>query len=331
MDSIQHKEKNEKLIEVLREISDEIDFSEENFLVYYNKFREIYITDFRHDYSEVSRFLFSIVPTYDARVMLAEVVKDIYNVSSYLDEDEESCTTQSLRRLNDHINLENIRMTELERISREANSASEIASDVISEISDYQDKLMQLNDKIKNSELAINRVDDKMKSSSIDSITILSIFAGIVITFTGGLSFISNALSGINRVEPYRLAIFILMIGIVMFNAIFLLLYMLGKITGRYTGSSYGCIKVRKQCNSRSFSCYIIKYPHIAWFNMAGIIGIAISYYLSIVDRFDVITKILNKQYSWLWTIVLSSLILFLVITTISIRMKKVKCKKLKS
>lgn len=327
MDSIKHKEKNEDLIEVLKEISNEENFTEENFLIYYNKFQQIYCIDFRHDYSEVSRFLFSITSNYDERTMLAALIKSIYDYSAGQDKEEESSTTHSLRKLNDHINLEIIRMIEIERISQQATSASEVAAGAIDEIRNYEEELKDIEEKIKHSQNSIEKIDYKMENSTTESITILSIFAAIVITFTGGLSFISNALSGINKVEPYRLTMFILLIGIVMFNSIFLLLYMLGKIIGKKTCSSYGCAKVQGQCNKRNFSCYIIKYPYIAWFNTASIISILVVYYLSIVDRYNIITRMVNKEYLWIWILAISSLGILILIIMILIKMYRVRCK----
>lgn len=63
-----------------------------------------------------------------------------------------------------------------------------------------------------------------------EMILILTIFAAIIMTFSGGLTFLGNALAGMKDTDPYKISFVILLCGIVMFNMIFYLLHTIDRI-----------------------------------------------------------------------------------------------------
>lgn len=325
MNSSEFFEKNNCLKEVIRELADDSKLTDEKLTEYLTRFDNIYSNDFRHDYSEVTRILFSLTSSQDVRDFMASKVKDIYNKSKEVN--EKSYTTKALKKLKDHINLENIRMVELIKISTDVTAANETAATLVGEFDKNQHIIKDLNREIEKAEENVKSVQESIKNSTTESITILSIFAGIVITFSGGISFIANAISGINKIEPYRLSVFILLIGNIMFNVIFLLLYMIGKITNKYTGSrSVRCFE--EICNNKKFSCYVIKYPYIIWFNFIDIYCIAISLYLSFIDRFNVFTRMLNRQWWWSFLSVILGVFLIILFLCFTNKIKNINCSK---
>ena len=325
MDDKEYYKKNNELKEILIQLSEDIELK--GVKRYYLKFKEIYSNGFRHDYSEITRILFSMNSNQDIRDYVASNINEIYKFSKKMDAEEklthDSDVTNSLRKLKDHINLENIRMASLLRISNQAVSANEAAATMINQLDENKQKMRDINEKVNDATKAattiieqfdtnknemekinkkvnsakrdMNSIRDQMKNSTTESITILSIFAGIVMAFSGGMSFISNAISGVNKIGPYRLSIFILLIGNIMFNVIFLLLFMIGKITNKYTGSLTTCSKPKGDCKNRSFKCYITKYPYIVWFNFIDVIGIVVALYLNFIDRFNIFTRFINS------------------------------------
>lgn len=64
----------------------------------------------------------------------------------------------------------------------------------------------------------------EIKGIEKEYITILGIFAAIVLTFVGGITFSSSVLDNINSVSPYRLLIVIDLLALVLMNVIHLLI-----------------------------------------------------------------------------------------------------------
>lgn len=105
-----------------------------------------------------------------------------------------------------------------------------------------QDKLEALNknwDEIKKN---IDGVNEK-------SITMFSIFSAVIIAFTGGFSFLSEALQGfVAPISKYRLFFVVLAIGFVLYNVIISLLFIIGRFN--HSDLSHKCRY--GECNS----CY---------------------------------------------------------------------------
>lgn len=318
-------ENNEMLTKILVDLSTELTLDEDGLNSYVDKLKGVYCVGFRHDYSAITRILFLTSSSKDTRDILCSNIYDIYEVAKE-NTNNDIRFIDSLRKLWDHINLENIRMIELTKIAEQANTANEVAATMANDVGQSKEELELVNREITDAKNELKVIQTNMKNSTTESITILSIFAGIVMAFSGGMSFISNAISGINKIGPYRLAIFILLIGNVMFNVIFLLLYMIGKITGKYTGSNNGCPKARTHCECRKFSCYIIKYPYIAWFNFLNFVGIVMAFYLSIVDRFNIFSRVINKEWYWLLFSIVLILIIVIIFCIIANKLVKYKC-----
>ena len=77
-----------------------------------------------------------------------------------------------------------------------------------------------LNEKTATAANAVGKIQ-KMQN---EYITILGIFAAIVLAFTGGMTFSNSALENINAVSPYRLLTVIITIGFILINLIWMLL-----------------------------------------------------------------------------------------------------------
>jgi hypothetical protein len=252
---------------------------------YETVFDLIYSDNYRHEYSKITRVLFSIENPEERDYLLEK----INIIKLQLNKNE---TKKSLNKLTDHIELENIRMSELEKISNKAITASEninsIKDELDNEVSEIENKTIEIESKTDNAQYKLDNIQIEMKNNTTQSITILSIFAGVVMAFTGGMSYISQALAALNQIGPYRAGIFITLIGTVMFDLIFLLLYMIGKLTDRYIGStSCKCQDPRKGCTNRKVNCSIKRYPYIIWFNLVSLIIIMSILIVIFLDKYD--------------------------------------------
>lgn len=74
-------------------------------------------------------------------------------------------------------------------------------------------------------------IEDSRKGSSAQTITVLSIFTGIAMAFFGGFSLLGSAFDSLQYGVP-AVAIVSLIVGLILFNTIFVFLYVASKISG---------------------------------------------------------------------------------------------------
>lgn len=74
-------------------------------------------------------------------------------------------------------------------------------------------------------------IEDSRKESSAQTITVLSIFTGIAMAFFGGFSLLGSAFDSLRYGVP-AVAIVSLIVGFILFNTIFVFLYVASKISG---------------------------------------------------------------------------------------------------
>lgn len=275
---------------------------------YKEKFGEIYSCDYRHEYSRITEVLFQIEDG-EERAFLSGKIKDIGNSI----EDKE--LRRRVLKLWDHINLENIRLEKLKKISKEANSAFTEVNEIKQKYSDLEKLADSVDSKIKE----MNRDIDNSTSKSI---TILGIFSGIVMAFTGGLSFIASSLQNMNQVSIYRLVLVITLLATAIFDIIFMLMYMIGRFTDSYIGGKCNCENRIEGCDDKKKKCVVVRYPLFIWFNiLSGIIIITLSI-VYLVDRFNILTILFN--YNLYVSIIVITLAVILYLTIISLVIKRI-------
>lgn len=80
-------------------------------------------------------------------------------------------------------------------------------------------------------ENAKREFDDTIKNTLRDHITIFGVFSAVIITFVGGISYSASVLKSINTSSIYRVIFSICLLGIILFNVIYLLIYVILKIS----------------------------------------------------------------------------------------------------
>lgn len=97
-------------------------------------------------------------------------------------------------------------------------------------IKDLEAKISETTNKLGTIDEFSGEVKEKVQNLQHDSITILGIFASIVLTFTGGMIFSSSVLENIGNASAYRVIIIALIIGLVIINSVISLIMYIGKI-----------------------------------------------------------------------------------------------------
>lgn len=177
-----------------------------------------------------------------------------------------------------HILLEIPRAKEMESLRNESKNTKETNNNIRSEIQNYV--------------MAVKECEERVSKSQSEFISILSIFAAVIIAFLGGMSLIGSALNNMDNVSKYRLIFVLLTIGFIMFNVIYMLLYIVSKLV-------HGKIYMKKQeceeCDKRKISnCLINRHPLLFYYNYFSSILIFLVFLLYNIDKYNIFSAIAN-------------------------------------
>ena len=232
---ISNEEKNQKLYQIILDLSN----YEDDYDGIVEELKNIYDGEYRHSYAQISRNMFYL--DFDERETVSSGLDNVIFKLVELEQKEPS-TYSSIRKsvvkLKDHIDLEIMRYNLNDEANDRLETAFESAEELNKTTSFLSDEVVELQGKSWD-------FQNKMESLNTQSITILSIFAGLVFVFTGGLSFISTALQILNDASVYKLTFVLSLIGMLMFDLIFLFFYMIAKLTDKNISSP--CIKTHNQ------------------------------------------------------------------------------------
>lgn len=197
----------DELIFVLSKTETKI--SSDNILAYVEKIQQIYDGDFRHYYSKVFGTLTMIKN--DSQYDLQNLTDNIRTIFEKIEHRhrEKDCEEEfylKAKKLYDHINLDVARINYTEELVNRLNAQ---------------------NSKLRDDLLKISQKAERMQR---DYVTILGIFAAIILAFVSGITFSTSALNNIDKVSIYHLVFVILLIAALVFNLVNLLLCFLREI-----------------------------------------------------------------------------------------------------
>lgn len=225
---------------------------------------EIYLTsdgdvnqEFRHEYASISGKMRELNSENTENIKVFSVDNLVANVTELYDYavQQRKPYIKNLFKLKDHIGLEAGRISDVDslrwniengwkavdmKIAYTQNLADSFAGEVersksilekvqlnanecTNQIEEYATIVEGLKDTIK-------EVKKKTEDVQNDSITILGIFASIVLSFTAGMVFTSSVLENIDKASPYRIVGVILLIGMVLTDLIALLLVYVDRV-----------------------------------------------------------------------------------------------------
>ena len=235
------KSKAEMLNEFLALISS-LEFSREQAKLALEKIKIIYSNGFRHSYSELSKFLLK-TQTEDFHDQFVILVDRLRTLKESLDKQKgkgSDLDTDELRKgvakLYDHVNLELIRIDyftykfndigqTLEQANNSINLLTETSNDVANSVIDLERRF--------------DNVKDEIEAQRNQYITILGIFASIVITVFAGLSISSSIITSVHNSAVAKLCFFSCLTGFIVFNILVALFCFLTKINNIGLGYKY--------------------------------------------------------------------------------------------
>ncbi len=252
--------RQERIEELFNQLVNSIVLKQDAVNKYANELCDIYSDNsFRHSYSEISKVLERYSP--DQRDALAEHIHTLQK--AILDLEKGQDINSRVLKLCDHVDLECIRIARIERVEYIGKSASK-------ELSDADGKLKETEERAK-------ALKDRIEGYQSQSITILGIFSGLVVTFAGATQFVSSGIKELSEISAFKITFFVSFSFIFLYNIVFLLLYCTAKISGRSIATKCqkrNCVDC-KSCLT-AFGRLHKKYPYVFWFNVLGTVFCAI-------------------------------------------------------
>lgn len=297
-------ERQSKLVSYLYEMSEEC-MSEEKAQGMALKLKELYTKGFRHNYSEFFPLIVDIAKDdnkYDLdflsnnlNMTRALVEKSYVNGSS-----EFKSLYAPLSKLSDHINLEigrysyySLNEKKLQGLEKHSQTVYAELKETAQKLDDAKNELALTVKNLDDSKGALEDANAKVASVQTELITVLSIFAAIVFTFSGGINLMGSALTGIQNTPFFKATFFVLLCGFLVFNAIVLLLYIVAKLTDR---------NIYAKCKTKNCTCgenespicngvtrLRKRLPYVYWFNvvcLGAMIGDLLLWFLNIHFHF---------------------------------------------
>lgn len=201
------EDKDKKLEEMIALLCEEGDLSSQTDQII-KDLKEIYEREYRHKYSKITTTILN--STRDKEQAFMTLTQNIRTLQEIQDNKEVESIKPKLEKLYDHMNLECIRLQDFdEKMSRVKDVSIKLKDD--------------LNKNYK-------KLSEELNKQQTQYITILGIFASIVLTF-GGLAFSTSVLSNIDKANAYRLVFVMAFIALFFGNILYLLFSFLSKIS----------------------------------------------------------------------------------------------------
>lgn len=243
-----NEEKKIKLSELISDLSDPT-FKDTNKTDYWIQILcEIYQKDFRHSYSYIFVELQKLLENKNEDIiealgenlnLLDGKIDDKIVTSNYIDKNLED-TAKAYKKFSDHIKLEigryNFIQKELTEYAKKSDITSignEFPKELKEKIDNNADRVDRMQPVLTDAKRSLEEIDDKLRENQSLSITVLTIFAAVVLAFSGGITFEAGVFKGIADASAYRLVFIVALTGMILFNTIFCLLYIIGKITNK--------------------------------------------------------------------------------------------------
>lgn len=243
------QEKRAKLTDLLFELSksQEMLATPKNRASYFRKLEEIYYNcdkdNFRHYYSDIFSTLSLIngdpsIGSLDILAQNIQAIKDGYAPKNADENGQLIDISKEILKLYDHTNLDiariNYTTTMVGETKSELAKTKVLVEKLEAKIKDAEDHLKNVSDQnIEEVKVMAKDIKSSQKDMQKDYITILGIFASIILAFTGQFAFSSSILENIGSSTVYRLVLVALIIGLVFFNLIWILIDFIKEICGK--------------------------------------------------------------------------------------------------
>ena len=189
---------------------------------YFNKFKDIYTRIDRHRYSDVAKYIDSEVQ--DTVDSLKQMMKCIIECAIKNEYDQDPKNSDDYKcylkicKLSDHIELEVARYSSIKRIELVASEHVKQEQDVLNLLADAENN--------------VKETETRTKNLSQQLISILGIFAGIIVTFSFSTTVVGETVANLAKTDVVYLCFTICVLGLVFLNIMAFLMSFVTKLSG---------------------------------------------------------------------------------------------------
>lgn len=242
-------------------------------------FNEIYVDEFRHSYTQI---LITIQNLGDSErdLLMTNIEQVLNSINGQLTSEAQ----EGLKKLSDHIQLDISRLNYFKKeFSKDASKLKDRIDKAQSEQTNAILKFTTLSQQISKHEKDISNVKS-------EHITILGIFAAIMAAGVGGFTILGNVAAMAEKISIYRFFAITSFLGFILFNVVFMLIYMIARLTGKniYTICTDSHKDINSDCvySNCDKNCWGInrvrkRLPYIFWANIVLIAIVIISLLIS--------------------------------------------------
>lgn len=293
---------------------------------------------FRHFYSRIFATIKSDIIEKEGNIdFLTENIKTLYELNNSgkvcwnIDITVDVKIKNKFDKLYDHVMLEISRINYYDQwssqyrdIETKMKNANLEVVEANRQLSIANIKMAEMQRVIDSTIKQISDLQRNIESTKSEHITILSIFAAIMLASLGGLSLLSSSLQSVDRASIFKLIMICSITGFVLFNTTFMLIYMSARITGRtiYTfcptaKDGTDCVFNKNKCQNDCSAVNRLKkrLPYVFWVNFVLLFLVLFDVIIYFTIKYEWIDGVCKLVFSFssiigLWIIVVTSLIL---------------------
>lgn len=245
MDLSRETQKRKEFCDILFELAKSQELLQDayNRSVMYKRLELLYDAEssekpFRHFYSDIFYVLTQIQQNPklgDINILgqNIDVIRDGYNPQNRSKDGERIIdVTDAINKLYDHLNLDIARIMYSDAADRRISGEAALEN-IQTQINSIHMEAQKIKEDFSVSEKKIVKVEEKLAGTQKEYVTILGIFAAVVLAFTGGIAFSTSVLNNIAQAGIYRTIIITLLIGLILVNILFGLFYYINSLVGK--------------------------------------------------------------------------------------------------
>lgn len=200
----------------------------------------------RHSYARLSHYLYDDVDN----EAIGICIENLADLEPFVVARGNDDLLKAFRKLEDHIDLECIHMGQLSELKMSMNGAEQLISEfpnISAKVTKIEETIEAANKAIEQYDTDVKDLKDQIKEQTVQSISILGIFAGVVFAFSGGFSMLSSTLNNIHLISGKQTLFFFsttLGIGCILYDVVFALMVFVGRYCDKEPRNVWGFTKV---------------------------------------------------------------------------------------
>lgn len=232
-------DKDNAIEDLIKRLANEKSYSKEKKSIDIGKVKNIYANNYEPSVTKISNIVVKILND-DLKkgegllVKLGSLKEEIDRSTNNVPKDIKSKFALLYENVNKEIGRYNLMSKMIDsKIEDRKNTDNTISVELQNRINGYEKVIKESQNIATLTRQELGRMENTFEQNSISSITSLTIFSAVILTLSGGAEFISGIYSGMAEGSKYRLVFTTATIGLVLFNLLYLLLFVVSKMTNK--------------------------------------------------------------------------------------------------